>query len=243
MPKNTSLALIVPCYNEAGSIPFFEAELRDFYEYFCESFPDYSLSVVVVDNNSNDGSWQLLQGLSANSAFVRLERCTTQGYGAALKHGFAVSDSEFIAFLDLDNTYPMKNLVDLLKLIQQKELDIVYGARLHAASDISLIRKSGNLLYVYLLKWLLGSGLSDVCSGMRVFRSASKKEVLALAANDLSFSIELTALALGQKWKIDEFPVDYRDRVGESKLSIVKDGFSFLLVVLKRGLQKSDDRL
>ena len=238
MPEKTSLALIVPCYNEAVSIPYFEVELGKLQQRFSAEFPQAELSVTVVDNNSTDGSAELLYKLAGRMPFVRVERCATQGYGAALKHGFAAAKGDYLSFLDLDNTYPMEQLLDMFRLIQKQNFDIVYGARLHPHSDIGLIRKLGNIFYVFLLRILLNSGLTDVCSGMRVFRSDRKAAVLALSRNDLSFSIEFTAFALTDNWKISELPVPYRDRVGDSKLSVIRDGFVFLYVVLRRVLQK-----
>ena len=238
MSGKTSLALIVPCYNESLSIPFFEAELSKFQSTFQTRMPDSQLSVIVVDNNSVDGSKAMLAEVSTRLGFVRVESCKTQGYGAALKHGFTLASAEYFSFLDLDNTYPLESLLDMLHLIQSKQQDIVYGARIHENSEISMVRKCGNLLYVYLLKIFFNSQLSDVCSGMRVFRSELKNEILSLPANDLSFSIELTAHAVLKKWQIAELAVSYRDRVGVSKLSVVKDGFLFLFVILRQALRK-----
>ena len=73
---------------------------------------------------------------------------------------------------------------------------------------------------------------------MRIFRAERLSEIVGLHRNDLSFSIEFTAHALVKKWKISEFPIHYRDRVGESKLSILKDGFMFMAVVFQKALKR-----
>jgi glycosyltransferase involved in cell wall biosynthesis len=193
MSKKSSFALIVPCYNEAGAIPLFETEALDFKSQFELAFQDFSFKLVFVDNNSSDSSVELLQLLVQQHSFVRVENCSVQGYGAALKHGFASVDADYMAFLDLDNTYPLISLIPMLNQLLEKSSDIVFGARIHTNSRISIVRKFGNLLYVLLLRWLLKSSLSDVCSGMRVFRGDLKPQILKLKSNDLSFSIEFTA--------------------------------------------------
>ncbi|MBY0553520.1 glycosyltransferase family 2 protein [bacterium] len=239
MNKKSSLALIVPCYNESESIPYFETEFKAFAHAFSSNFADFELTVVVVNNNSTDNSYELLKRIQEqNEGFFRVIDCVEQGYGAALKHGFASVDSQYICFLDLDNTYPMNSLIEMLKSLIRQNLDIIYGARIHKSSEISFIRYLGNQLYVVLLKYLFKSKLSDVCSGMRLFKAEHKSKILALKSNDLSFSIDFTALVFMNKLKYDETPILYRDRVGESKLSVIKDGFLFLWIVIRNYLNK-----
>lgn len=238
MAKKSSIALIVPCYNEAESIPAFGLELQDFVRRFEELRPGVSLSIVVVDNDSSDNSVELLQLLQKQLGCLSLEACTQRGYGAALKHGFSVATADYLCFLDLDNTYPLISLVDLLNVLEADGLDIVYGARIHKESDISVIRSLGNRFYVTLLKFLFNSKLSDVCSGMRVFRSSLKNEIIGLKTDGLSFSIDFTAYALVSGWRISERPIHYRVRTGESKLSVIRDGLKFLSVVLVNYLKK-----
>ena len=239
MSQKSSLALIVPCYNESETIPYFATELRNFRTQFKQKLPDWDLSVIVVDNNSTDNSIELLQALQKQTNGFNLLSCKAQGYGAALKHGFSLASADYLAFLDLDNTYPMTSLFELLNKQKAENSDIVYGARIHNASEISLIRYLGNQFYVVLLKYLFRSKLTDVCSGMRVFRSSLKNHILELKSDDLSFSIDFTATVLKNDWKISEHPIPYRNRIGESKLSVVKDGSLFLLIVLKNYFKKN----
>ncbi len=238
MSKKSSIALIVPCYNESMSIPHFGIELIAFTEKFKVIRPELDLSIIIVDNNSTDDSVALLKDLQLKLDCLTLETCSLRGYGAALKHGFKSANAEYLSFLDLDNTYPLNSIFDLLNELQKKELDIVYGARIHKASGISLIRSVGNRFYVLLLKWFFNSKLSDVCSGMRVFKASLKTDVMGLASNDLSFSIDFTSFALANGWKISELPILYRTRTGHSKLSVVSDGLRFLRIVLINFLRK-----
>ena len=232
MGKKSSVALIVPCYNEAESIPAFGIELHEFVRRFETLRPDFSLFVIVVDNNSTDKSGELLQVLKKQLSCLSIETCGKRGYGAALKHGFSIANSDYLCFLDLDNTYPLISLIDFLNVLEADDLDIVYGARIHKASDISALRSLGNRFYVILLRLLFKSKLSDVCSGMRLFRGALKPEIIALKTDGLSFSIDLTVHALLSGWKISERPIHYRNRTGESKLSVIRDGLRFLKVVV-----------
>lgn len=233
MNKKSSLSVVIPCLNEEKAIPFFEKEIADFSHAFSQEHTDTSLEIIVVDNNSTDSSLKMLKNLEARFSFLKITECPVRGYGAALKAGFSYSKADYIAMLDLDNTYPMIRLIHMYKIIKESDFDIIYGTRIHSESKISPIRKIGNILYVKLLKLFLNSNLSDVCSGMRLFRSNIKIDILNLKTDDLSFSIDFTSKMILKKYKITEVPISYRDRAGDSKLSVLKDGVLFLYVVIK----------
>ena len=88
------------------------------------------------------------------------------------------------------------------------------------------------------MKIFLKSPLSDVCSGMRVFKSELADEIVRLEADDLSFSIQLTGHSIVKKWKLGEVPIQYRTRVGDSKLFVISDGFKFLFILIKTILNR-----
>ena len=239
MIKKSSLALIIPCYNESASIPYFADEYLSFARNFNARFEDVQLSVLFINNNSSDDSYDQLKHLETlHSANFKVVNCEVQGYGAALKHGFSLSQSDYISFLDLDNTYPLDSLLEMMTLLRSENLDIIYGARMHSTSKISYTRYVGNRFYVVLLKYLFNSKLTDVCSGMRLFKAEHKNAITSLGSNDLSFSVEFTLHVLLRKWKCGEVSILYRDRVGSSKLSVVKDGFLFLWIVIKSFVNK-----
>ncbi len=232
MSQKSSFTVVIPCYNEAESVRNFLIELSDFEKAFTKSYPNTSLSIKIVDNNSTDNSLYLLQQGTLGTA-TQILKCRSQGYGAALKFGFESSDSDYYAFADLDNTYPLKDLIVMFKLIQVKDAEMVLGARVHDQSEIEPIRRLGNLIYRRLTNLLFSSEISDSCSGMRIFSNRVKSQILALNRSDLSFSIEMTAKALKHGWAILEYPIGYRDRLGKSKLSVPIDGFKFFFVLMR----------
>ncbi|MBC7742091.1 MAG: glycosyltransferase family 2 protein [Bdellovibrionaceae bacterium] len=235
MLKKSSFALVIPCYNEEKVIPFFAHELSSFKTAFSAAFPSTDVVVVIVDNNSNDQSTQLLQQFFSGVDYVKLAACAKQGYGAALKFGFGAVTADYYAFADLDNTYPLSDLIPMYDIAIKKNIEIISGGRLNSLSRIPWTRKIGNLFYSKTTRLIFKSVIEDTCSGMRIFNHHVLKEILSLKQNDLSFSIELTAHALCKKWSMYEYPITYRDRMGSSKLLVYKDGFKFLyILVMKR---------
>lgn len=240
MRQKSSFALIIPCYNEEQAIPSFRTEVLTFTSLFSKKLPFLKLQFVFVDNNSKDGSKALLQDLvhTLEDGCACVVSCETQGYGAALKLGFAAVEAEWYGFADLDNTYPLHSFIEMLSLATSENLQMVFTNRLQENSQMPGIRNAGNLLYSYLGKILFTNSVPDMCSGMRVFNFSCLDTVLKLSSNGLNFSIELTAFALKLGWRKRVVNINYRTRIGESKLSVFKDGFAFLFTLLKVWLKR-----
>ncbi len=243
MSQKSSFALVVPCYNEQDAIAHFAVELNEFHLKFKSRFPHMNFIVLVIDNNSTDQSALKLKALANEVSYMQILNCSVQGYGAALKHGFSSVEAELYGFTDLDNTYPLDSLLEMTALILNHglQIDMISGGRLNEASQIPWVRRAGNSFYSKLTQLIfLNCNIVDTCSGMRIFKKAKLHEVLKLKENDLSFSIELTAHALKKSWSLKEFPIFYRDRVGSSKLSVLKDGFKFLYILITKKVSYAD---
>ena len=240
MTKNSKLTIVVPCFNEAEAIPKFISDAKIFSKMFDLHFPNVKLNILFVDNNSTDFSNTILKDhVDKVPELFALTHCAIQGYGAALMHGFLKSaqDSQYVGFIDLDDTYPIDEFVALYEKIISDRYDMIYGIRLHKSSNIEIVRYLGNLLYVKLIGILTDSNLKDACSGMRLFKSEMMDDIKNLKRNDLSFSIEFTVMAVVHKWKLGQHPISYRHRVGRSKLNIFYDGFIFLYILIRTFLK------
>jgi len=233
MLKKSSFVLVVPCYNEESVISAFLSELDIFRSYFVQQMQGLDLSVVFVDNNSTDRSFELLSKYTSEHLDTELILELKKGYGAALKAGFLHKQADFYGFADLDHTYPLCDFPVLIERLRTQNLDMIVGGRLHSASLIPWTRKLGNLMYSVISRLIFKTELKDTCSGMRVFRHKMRADILSLKQDDLSFSIELTAYAIQKQWRLSEVPILYRERLGASKLSIFSDGWKFLKVLLK----------
>lgn len=228
------LSIVVPFYDEEAAI---EDVLRR-----CVTAaaglrlgrPDLAeVEVIAVDDGSRDASAER----AARVAGVRLVRHEgNRGYGAALKTGFETARGDWLAFLDGDGTCCPLSLGNLLDKALAEELDVVIGARLHDGSRMPPLRAAGNRLFRWLVGALGGGGVSDVASGIRVLRRTGY-EAMAPLPDGMDFSPAMSARAiLDPALRLGEVPVWYDERVGDSKLSAVRDGLRFLRVILETGL-------
>lgn len=225
-----TLSVVIPCHNEEKAIPEVLAKIEHLIHdpLFLNQFE--SLDLIVVDDGSTDNSSHLLSQQNLITTLIRNRTCL--GYGYALKQGFQMAKGDFIAFLDMDSSYEPMNILDLYQNLQQTQLDIVFGSRKQSHMAMPWMRRIGNEFFAHSVNLFFGKKFSDVCTGMRLFRRRLLPDVLTIPFNDLNYSLALTLKVIFSPHIAGEYPIDYMERSGSSKLSVVKDGFSFLFVLL-----------
>jgi glycosyltransferase involved in cell wall biosynthesis len=191
------------------------------------------LEVIIVDVGSHDQTAAVGEGLMRPEAVrpdrgaVRLMRHSqNRGYGAALKTGLAEADGDLIAFLDADGTYPPEYFPQMCGQALTGA-DVVIGSRMAgAASEMPLARRVGNLLFASLITLLGDQRVHDSASGMRVIRREILPRLYPLP-NGLNFTPIMSLRAIHEGLRLVEVPIPYRERVGRSKLSVVRDGLRY----------------
>jgi len=223
-PASCRLSVVIPAYNEERGIDTIldrVAAQRD----RLRTTGVTDLQVIVVDDGSQDGTAERV----ATHAGVRLVRhSVNRGYGAALKTGFADAAADLLAFLDADGTYPPESLPDLCREVLRHDVDLVVGSRmLNADSHMPLVRRIGNVFFASLLSLVAGRRVSDSTSGMRVLKQSSLPALYPLP-DGLDFTPVMSARGL----RVAELPIPYGERVGRSKLGVLKDGVRFLRSIM-----------
>lgn len=217
------LSVIIPAYNEeAGIAAIVERVLA--VRPSLEACGVQELEVIVVDDGSQDRTCEMV----ASHPDVRLIRHgVNRGYGAALKTGFRYAHGDLLAFLDADGTYPPECFPQLCRPILEEGADLVIGSRMAGAdSEMPLVRRVGNTIFATLVSLLGNHRISDSASGMRVFRQEVLAELYPLP-DGLHFTPVMSTRALHERIKMVEVPITYSERVGRSKLSVVRDGLRF----------------
>ena len=175
----------------------------------------YEVEVLVIDNGSTDGSGGLAKQAGATVVFEG-----KRGYGYAYKAGFARAKGEIIATADADLTYPVEDIPRLVRILENEKLDFLTTNRfaLMRKGAMSLQNRLGNAILSTAVRILFRLKMADPESGMWVFRKSVLRN-LCLGSNIWPFSHELKLEACyfnKCRWK--EVPIEYRPRVGKTKL-------------------------
>ncbi|HWU19598.1 MAG TPA: glycosyltransferase family 2 protein [Devosia sp.] len=214
------LAVIVPSYNERGNIELL-------YEKLAMALGDTAWEMIVVDDNSPDGTADVVNELSRVYANVRcLRRFGRRGLASACIEGMAVTSAPYVAVIDADLQHDEAILPKMLEEALNGA-DLVIGSRFigggSAGDGLSKTRLSGSQLATKLAVMIAGQDVSDPMSGFFLMRrDAALKAAPKLASDGFKILIDLivTSARMGSPLKIAEVPYVFRPRhAGESKMN------------------------
>jgi glycosyltransferase involved in cell wall biosynthesis len=228
MWEGRQVSIVFPAYNEEAGIA---AAVRDFLA--CPAVDE----VVVVDNNSRDRTAAL-----AAAAGARVVTETRQGYGNALRRGLREARGDYVVLAEPDGTFVGRDVLKLLAYAA--DFDLVMGTRttqelIWQEANMGWFLRVGNVVVAKLLQYLFGGpSLSDRGCTMRLIRREAAGRIRdGLTVGGSHFLPEMVVLVLLDGLRIIEVPVNYRGRLGESKITgsfktTLRVGFNMIRLIL-----------
>src|SRR3989339_341529 len=211
------VSIIVPVYNEARLVP----EVVNRLSTLSDSRWNYEL--VFVDDGSTDETAAVLTRVARQH--VVLSHRKNCGKGAALRTGFAACRGDVIVTFDADMEYDPLDLPSLIAPVANDDAPVVYGTRMVGDNPVGYhAYYFGNWLIASLTNLLYNSRLTDVETGIKVFRRDVLRAI-PLKRNDFGFEVEVTALLLRRGVPIIEKPIHYKTRtISQGKKIGWRDG-------------------
>ena len=208
------ITLVIPTYNESANLPVL---LEKVFSVFSES--NLNGKVIVVDDDSPDGTWKVAEGLKEKYTGLEvLRRLNERGLSSAVLKGFSVSTSEILGVMDADLSHPPEKIPELIAPILSGEADITIGSRYidkGESGDWALRRKISSRLAT-----LAVIGLTNVKDPMSGFFFLKREVLENVELSPKGFKIALEILVRGKYDRVVEVPIIFRDRMyGETKLN------------------------
>jgi glycosyltransferase involved in cell wall biosynthesis len=220
MPDN-SVAILIPCYNEALTIGSVVAEFR-------QAVP--TATIYVFDNNSTDGT-----ASAARDAGAQVRQVTRQGKGNVVRRMFADVEADIYVLVDGDGTYDAGSAPALIETLVTQHLDMVVGVRVHASDAAYRAgHQWGNKVLTGAMTMIFGECFTDMLSGYRVFSRRFVKSFPAMS-HGFETETELTIHAMELRMPCAELATPYgvRPEGSTSKLNTYSDGMRILTTIIK----------
>jgi glycosyltransferase involved in cell wall biosynthesis len=192
----------------------------------------HAYEIIVVDDGSRDRTPQLL---AARGGIRVLRHAHSRGYGAALKTGIREARHPWIVVIDADGTYPASAIPRLLDGCAT--FDVVVGARAARNAHDSWPRAVLKETFRVFAQSITGASIPDLNSGLRAFRREVADRYFDLLPDRFSFTTTITVAAIADGLAVRFTPIEYRPRIGRSKVRPILDTLRIGRQLLRLGIR------
>jgi len=229
--KNFKLSIIIPCFNEKNTINII-------LEKIIQNLNDYKIinyEIIIIDDNSNDGTKELLKNLDHNEKIKIYFHDNNSGKGAAIQTALEYITGDITIIQDADLEYDPTDYEKLLIPFFETNADVVYGSRFLGGGKYVRIHFFwhflANKILTFICNLFINLNLTDMETGYKVFKSSVLKDI-SLNEKTFSFEPEITIKLSKKKCKFYEVPITYNGRSYEEGKKIgLKDVFIALKAI------------
>ncbi len=211
------VTVVMGTYNEEAAIATVLEDIED--------VTDGRADVVCVDSSS-DKTPEI-----AREHGARVVEQEPLGYGVAVRSALYEADSEVVITTDCDDTYPMERIPDFLEYVNEG-YDVVSGDRLYwGADEMPAVNRLGNATFAAIASLFVGERVHDTTTGMRAYRRDVVQDVDW--TQNTGLSAELLIRPLCRDYDVIEAPIEYDERLGETKLDPLSGGAEIMGSIIK----------
>ena len=230
-PPNSHLAVVMAAFNEASTIGTVVQRVL--------AQPLVS-ELIVVDDGSNDRTWETAEALARTDTRIRLLRHpVNRGKGAALRTGFAAVTAPIAVVQDADLEYDPAEYPVLIDPILNGKADVVFGSRFIGSGAHRVLyywHSVGNRILTTISNMASNLNLTDIEAGFKAFRRDVLQRI-AIEENRFGVEPELVAKVSKLKVRIYEVGISYSGRTyAEGKKIGWRDGISAFRCIVKYNL-------
>lgn len=209
-----SISIVIPAFNEENAVAATVEAVRGAFEQ-----SDHEHEIIVVDDCSTDRT----KARAAEAGAIVITHPKNAGYGNALLTGIRNAQHAWIGIADADGTYPVEELPSMLGEADERDLDMLVGARQGKHYRGGVIKSWARTAFRFVSEFTVGQRIPDINSGLRVMRRDMLLRFAPLLSGGFSFTTTITIIAFLTHHFVEYRPIAYRPRIDPSHVKPVRD--------------------
>jgi len=225
----SQITLVIPAYNEEEALT---SELSNFLKYCHEK----NWQLVIVNDGSKDRTQEILASHENDTHLTIITHKVNRGYGGALKSGLLAVKTKYAATLDSDGQHRLEDIQNLYDALQKADADMVVGSRNGQRSE-TWYRGLGKHIIRGIAGILVPNNLTDLNSGMKLYRTDLVQRYLILCPDSMAFSDVISLVFINSRHLVIEHPIMVNRRLGgestintRTAISTVVEIFNLLML-------------
>ena len=219
----SDLTILVPAYNEEESLPSFLDDIQP----FCLQ---NNFKLIIVNDGSSDNTKKILDTINQGDWLTVIHHKLNKGYGSAIKTAIEIVDTEYLITIDADGQHALDDVSQLFDHLRDADADMVVGKR--ASHQDTTYRRIGKFLIRSIAKMLMPIQITDLNSGMKVYRSDLARKYIRLCPDTMAYSDIITLVFINQKHLVLEKDIVIRSRVSGTSTINTRTALDTVLEIL-----------
>jgi glycosyltransferase involved in cell wall biosynthesis len=221
--SNPYISFVLPAFNEEAAVSQSIRQARE----TMRKLPNLSYEIIVVDDNSTDKTAEIATREKARV----VRRITNGGSGASRKTGIEAAKGELIVMFDVDGTYDISKLPEMLSYFP--EYDQVNGARTRETGTLKALRVPAKWFLRKFASYLARTKIPDLNTGFKIFKKDIMMKYLWVVPDGFSCVTTMTLAFLCNGHRVKYISTGYKSRIGKSKFHPVKDTAKYFTTIIR----------
>ena len=229
------LSIILPVRNESAGI----IKTLDF---IINSIKEIDYEIIIINDFSDDNSNEVIDKKSKENSKIKLFNNDRKGLGGAINMGINKSSGSVICIMMADMSDDILDLKNYYKLIQEQNVDAVFGSRFIRGSQISdyPIRKLIlNRIFNYITKFIFLSDYNDFTNAFKIYKKEALIRTMPLVSESFNIFLEIPLKIISRKMNYKIIPIKWNNRkIGKAKFDIKELRSKYLFTLFYCLLEK-----
>lgn len=229
------LSIIIPVKNESENLDQIKV-------HFSHHLKNINYEILLINDFSQDNTFKKAEKISKNNKKIYVYNNKKKGLGGAISLGIKKARGEFVCIMMADFSDDIFDLKKYYHLIQEKNLDAVFGSRFIKGSKVNNYPKKKlilNRIFNFFVKLLFLNNYNDYTNAFKIYKTKVLKSFLPLVSESFNIFLEIPLKIISRNYKFEVIPINWKERKkGKAKFEIKELRSKYLFTLFYCFLEK-----